>query len=338
MQIGSNIPDFTGAITILQGRLYASGQADNLGTGYTVANGSKVITLGSADRQGIAELAPNSDNVAGATFELNHNINVVYNPAQSKRLLVETFANGSQIELNGNFTLNDNLQVYINDAAETGGSTNYVNFNGKLLDGATTSGNLVFTSDDTNNANDNSNGRVNNYLVLRNDNSGWTGDVRVSIHTGFDQDENAILRLEAGNALGVANDVDMGFNSILQVGGSGTSGIVGATSGNRTIGSLSTNGGTGPFIGGTAGGTMGASTNGVSVIIENAATTVGTLVITQSTPASTEVVWNAHFRDGTLIPVSAPFSRSRYLNLPPIQARPSRALARSRAIPLSWAI
>jgi autotransporter-associated beta strand protein len=300
MQIGSNIPDFTGAITILQGRLYASGQADNLGTGYTVANGSKVITLGSADRQGIAELAPNSDNVAGATFELNHNINVVYNPAQSKRLLVETFANGSQIELNGNFTLNDNLQVYINDAAETGGSTNYVNFNGKLLDGATTSGNLVFTSDDTNNANDNSNGRVNNYLVLRNDNSGWTGDVRVSIHTGFDQDENAILRLEAGNALGVANDVDMGFNSILQVGGSGTSGIVGATSGNRTIGSLSTNGGTGPFIGGTAGGTMGASTNGVSVIIENAATTVGTLVITQSTPASTEVVWNAHFRDGTL--------------------------------------
>jgi autotransporter-associated beta strand protein len=300
MVIGTNIPDFTGAITILQGRLYAVGQADNLGTGYTAANGSKVITLGSADRQGIAELAPTSDNIAGATFELNHNVNVVYNPAQSKRLLIETFANGSQIELNGNITLNDNLNVYINDAAETGGSTNYVNLNGKLLDGATTSGNLVFSSDDTGNANDNTNGRVNNYLVLRNDNSGWTGDVRVSTHTSFDQDENAILRLEAGNALGAANDVDMGFNSILQVGGNGSSGISGATSGNRTIGSLSTNGGTGPFIGGTAGGTMGASANGTSVIIENAATTAGTLVITQSTPATTEVQWNAYFRNGTL--------------------------------------
>ena len=300
LTIGTNIPDYTGAITILQGRLYAAGQADNLGTGYTVANGSKFITLGSVSRQGIAEFCATSDNIAGATFELNHDLRVVYNPAQSKRLLIETFANGSQIELNGSVTLNDNLIVYINDAAETGGSANYVNLNGRLLDGATTSGNLVLASDDTGNANDNTNGRVNNFLVLRNDNSLWTGDVRISIHTSFDQDENAILRLESANALGVANDVDMGFNSILQVGGNGSSGLSGATSGNRIIGSLSTNGGVGPFLGGSAGGTMGASANGVSVVIENAATTSGTLVITQSTPASTETVWNAHFRDGTL--------------------------------------
>ena len=300
MVIGTNIPEFTGAITILQGRLYASGQADNLGTGYSAANGSKFITLGSASRQGIAELAPSSDSISGATFELNHDLRVVYNPAQTKRLLLETFASGSQIELNGSVTLNDNLVVYINDGADAGGSANYVNLNGRLLDGALTSGNLVFASDDTGNANDNTNGRVNNFLVLRNDNSLWTGDVRVSIHTSYDQDENAILRLEAANALGIANDVDMGFNSILQVGGSGSSGISGATSGNRIIGSLSTNGGVGPFTGGSAGGTMGASVNGVSAIIENAATTAGTLVITQSTPASVETIWNAHFRDGTL--------------------------------------
>ena len=300
LTIGTNIPEFTGAITILQGRIYASGQADNLGTGYLAANGSKFITLGSASRQGIAELAPTSDSVAGATIELNHDLRVVYNPAQTKRLLLETFANGSQIELNGSVTLNDNLVVLINDAAEAGGSATYANLNGRLLDGVTTSGNLVFASDDTGNANDNTNGRVNNFLVLRNDNSLWTGDVRVSIHTSFDQDENAILRLESSNALGIANDVDMGFNSILQVGGNGSSGLSGATSGNRIIGSLTTNGGVGPFLGGSAGGTMGASLNGVSVIIENAATTPGTLVITQSTPASTETVWNAHFRDGTL--------------------------------------
>jgi autotransporter-associated beta strand protein len=201
MVFQANSPDFTGAITILQGRLTGQGQADFLGTGYTAANGSKVITLGSDSRQGIAELSINSDNIHGATIELNHAVNVVYNPAQAKRLLFETFANGSQIEVNGNITLNDNLNVYINDGAEVGGSQNYVNINSKLLDGATTSGNIIFTSDDTGNANDNTNGRVYNYLVLKNDNSGWTGDIRVSVHTSYDQDETAILRLEHATAL-----------------------------------------------------------------------------------------------------------------------------------------
>ena len=200
MTLNTNNPDFTGAITILQGRLTGVGQADFFGTGYTVANGSKVITLGSADRQGTVELTLTSDSIHGGTIELNHNLNVVYNPVQTKRLLLETFVNGSQIELNGNITLNDNLQLYINDAAEVGGSQNYVNLNGKILDGTTTSGNLVFTSDDTGGANDNTSGRVFNYLVLRNDNSGWTGDVRVNSQTSYDQDQTAILRLEHASA------------------------------------------------------------------------------------------------------------------------------------------
>jgi len=164
-----------------------------------------------------------------------------------------------------------------------------VNFNGQLKDGATTSGNLVLFSDDTGGANDNTSGRPYGYVVLKADNSLFTGDVRVNSNAGYDQDQTTILRLEHANALSAANDVDMGFNSILQAGG-----------GTRTIGALSTNGGTGPFIGGNVGGTMGASTNGSTEIIENAATTVGTLTITQSTPASTEVLWDAHFRDGTL--------------------------------------
>jgi autotransporter-associated beta strand protein len=143
--------------------------------------------------------------------------------------------------------------------------------------------------EDIGGANDNTSGRPYGYVVLKNNNSLWTGDVRVNSQTGYDQDQTAILRLEHANALSAANDVDMGFNSMLQVGG-----------GARTIGALSTNGGVGPFLGDTAGGTMGASTNGTTVIIENAATTAGTLTITQSTPASTEVQWNAYFRDGTL--------------------------------------
>lgn len=287
MEIRTNNPDFTGNITIAQGRLYVFGQADPLGTGYLTG---KTITLGSADRQGIAELAPHSESgVQNQTIEVNHDINVVYNPAQTKRILFETFGNGSRIDMNGDITLNDNLNVYINDGAETGGSQNYVNFNGQLKDGVITSGNIVFSSDDTGGANDNTSGRTYNYLVLKADNSLWTGDVRISAHTAYDQDETAILRLEHNNALTAANDVDMGFNSMLQVGG-----------GARTIGSLSTNGGVGPFIGDTAGGTMGASTNGSSEIIENAASTAGTLTITQTTPVSTEVQWDAYFRDGTL--------------------------------------
>jgi len=289
LTLNTNNPDFTGAINVLQGRLTAVGQAAVLGTGYTVANGSKVITLGSDSRQGLAEFTITSDSISGGTHELNHAVNVVYNPAQAKRLLFETFANGSQIEVNGDITLNDNLNLYVNDASETGGSQNYVNINSKLRDGATTSGNLIFTSDDTGNANDNTNGRTYNYLVLKNDNTTFTGDVRVSTHTSFDQDETAILRLEHATALTAANDLDLGFNSILQAGG-----------GARTIGSLATNGGTGPFLGNNAGGTMGASTNGTSVVIENAAATAGTLTITQTTPVQTEVQWNAHFRDGTL--------------------------------------
>lgn len=287
MEIRTNNPDYTGNIQILQGRLYSFGQADPLGTGYL---SGATITLGSTDRQGIAELAPNSENALhGWTVEVNHDINVVYNPAQTKRLLFETFGNAGTVEVNGDITLNDNLVVYINDGAEVGGSQNYINFNGVLKDGATTSGNLIIAADDAGSANDNTGGRPYQYLVLKGDNSLFTGDVRINHNTGYDQDQTAILRLENNNALTAANDVDMGYNSMLQVGG-----------GSRTIGALTTSGGTGPFIGGNAGGTMGASTNGSTEIIENAASTAGTLTITQNTPATTEVQWDAHFRDGTL--------------------------------------
>jgi autotransporter-associated beta strand protein len=285
MEFRSNNPDWTGNLIIKQGTVYGMYQADVFGTGNLTG---KTITLGSADRQGTARLViSNQDLVQNYTVEINHDINVVYNPTQTKQLSVETVGNGNLININGNITLNDSLLVYMNDGAENGGSQNYVNFNGRLLDGATTSGNITFYGDDAGGANDNTSGRTYNYAVLKADNSGWTGDVRISANTGYDQDQTTILRLENDKALTAANDVDMGYNSILQTGG-----------GARTIGSLSTNGGVGPYIGDT--GTMGGSTNGSTEIIENAATTEGTLTITQSTPSSTEVLWDAKFRNGTL--------------------------------------
>ncbi len=282
LEFRNNNPDWTGNLIIKQGTVYGTVQADVFGTGST-------ITLGANDRQGTARLVlQNQDVVQNYIIEINHDINVVYNPAQTKQLSVETVGNGNLININGDITLNDSLIVYMNDAAENGGSQNYVNFNGRLLDGATTSGNITFYGDEADGtANNSTSGRTYNYAVLKADNSGWTGDVRISINTSYDQDQTTILRLENVNALTAANDVDMGFNSILQTGG-----------GARTIGSLSTNGGVGPYIGDS--GAMGASNNGSSEIIENAASTEGTLTITQSTPATTEVLWDAHFRDGTL--------------------------------------
>jgi len=285
MEFRSNNPDWTGNLIIKQGTVYQMTQADPLGTGYLTG---KTITLGSNDRQGLARLyLQNVDNIQNGIIELNHDINVAYSPTQTKQLSVETVANGTKIEINGDITLNDSLLVYINDGAETGGSQNYMNFNGQLKDGLTTSGNITIFGDDGGSANDNTSGRPVNYAVLKGDNSAWTGDVFVSANTSYDQDQTTVVRLEHANALGAANDVTLNFNSILQVGG-----------GARTIGGLTTNGGTGNFYGNAN--AMYASTNGSSEIIENAASTAGTLTITQTTPAGVEADWNAHFRDGTL--------------------------------------
>jgi autotransporter-associated beta strand protein len=286
LELRTNNPEFTGNIVINQGRLTALGQADVLGTGYEGVN--KTITLGSSSRQGIAELFLHSDSaIHNWQVELNHDINVVYNPAQTKRLAFETVANGGTHLINGDIILNDNLQLYFNDGAEVGGSQNFLSINGRLRDGATTSGNILFWGDDTGGANDNVNGRPYSYFVLNNDNSLWTGDAIVSANTVYDQDQTTILRFGHNQALTAANDVIMNFNSVVQVGGM-----------NVTIGGLTTSGGVGPFIGDAAG--MSANVNGSTEIIENAAAVAGTFRITQSTPGSTEVQWDAHFRDGKL--------------------------------------
>jgi fibronectin-binding autotransporter adhesin len=286
MELRTNNPEFTGNIVINQGRLTALGQADVLGTGYLGAN--KTITLGSASRQGIAELFLDSESsIHNWQIELNHDINVVYNPAQTKRLAFQSVGNGGTNLINGDIILNDNLQLYFNDGAETGGSQNFLSINGQLRDGATTSGNILFWGDDTNNPNDNTNGRPYSYFVLNNNNSLWTGDAIVSANTLYDQDQTTILRFGHNQALTAANDVVMNWNSVVQVGGM-----------NVTVGGLTTNGGVGPFIGDAAG--MGANVNGSTEIIENAASVAGTFRITQSTPGSTEVQWDAHFRDGKL--------------------------------------
>lgn len=294
----ANVPDWTGNLIIKQGSVYASNQADVLGTGYL---GDKTITLGDAERAGTAELlVQNPENVHAWAYDINHDINVVYNPAQTKRLGIDGITNSNLIAYNGDITLNDSLILLMRDTGiATGGEQSYVNFNGSFRDGTTTSGNLVVQVDDNNTtANDLTNGRAYGYPVLNGDNSGWTGDITISTNivtataSGYNQDNTAILRLGNAKALTAANDVTMNYNSILQAGGQTV-----------TIGNLNTQGGTGNFYGDA--GTMSGSgsttqTNGSSEIIENASSTPAVLTISQSTPLNYEAVWDAFFRDGTL--------------------------------------
>lgn len=286
VEFRANVPDWKGNLVIRQGTVYAANQADVLGTGY---QGGKTITLGDAERLGTADLfLHNPDGIQNWIFEVNHDISVTYNPAQTKRLGFDNIGNGNRVSYNGDITLNDNLLVLLQDAGiSAGGEQAVLNFNGSFKDGATTGGNLVFQGTDAGGANDNTSGRMVGYAVLNANNSAWTGDVTIGVNTSYDQDKTTVLRFGHAQALTAANDVTMNHNSILQAGGQTV-----------TIGSLTTQGGLGGFYGNA--GTMSASANGSSEIIENAAATPGVLTIAQSTPATYEAAWDAFFRDGTL--------------------------------------
>jgi autotransporter-associated beta strand protein len=290
MEFRGNNPEWKGNLVIKQGTVYAFNQADMFGSGYAKdVNGNtlKKITLGDSERQGTAQLLINNDNGAqNWIYDVKHDIDVVYNPTQTKRLGIDNTANGNRVSFDGNITLNDSLIVLLQDGGiSQGGEQAILNFNGKFRDGSTTSGNLVLQATDTGNANDNVNGRMTGYAVLNGDNSAWTGDVTVSANTSNDFDKTAVLRFGNNLALTAANDVLMNFNSMIQTGGKAV-----------TIGGLTTNGGNGSFYGEV--GTLNATTNGSSEVIENADTSPGSLTITQTTPATFEAVWDAKFRDG----------------------------------------
>lgn len=294
LEFRANSPDWTGNLVIKQGFVLAANQGDVLGSGYAIG---RTITLGDAERQASANLLINNpDGVQNWMFEVKHDINVVYNPTQLKRLGIDNIANGNRVSFDGNIILNDNLILLLQDTAvSVGGEQSIVNFNGNFRDGVVTSGNLIIQATDRpatqgspfDGNNDNVNGRMTGYAVFNGNNSAWTGDVQLSANTSNDFDKTAVLRLGHNLALTAANDLVMNFNSILQAGGQTV-----------TIGSLTTQGGTGAFNGDS--GTMSALTNGGTEIIENASTTPGVLTFTQSTPSTFENVWDAKFRDGVL--------------------------------------
>ncbi len=270
-----------------------------ISTGMVAGVGTQAITLGANNRQGVAEIQMYwEQGIPGAVHEVFQDINVIYNPLQTKRItaVAETAA-GLEAYFHGDITLSDNLGLYTQQPSRlSGGTYSFMYFTGGFKDDLINgrSGNLSLHVDDTNNgtANNQQVGEGIGYFVFRGDNSGWSGDVILGLNQSWDQDEQVVLRLENDKALTELNDVTMNGSSKLQVAGS-----------NVTIGSLHTNNGplgtTTPGSGNDGLGNF-QGVVGSSAFIENASTTEGTLTVTQTTPSNTEALWDVHFRNGTL--------------------------------------
>ena len=268
-QIRESSPDWKGQLIINEGRVLAGSQGSPLGTG------TLPILLGndSMPAGGSPQLLLHPENGWGY-YEINHDIVVRYSPLQEQRIGGVSISDSvpyADLSFNGNIQLNDNVTFILDDGTTApGGNYVHMNFNGDISDGATTSGNILFRVA----ASDSTNGEMWTYFYLNGNNSAWTGDAIISANTGYDDDQNAIVRLGSASALNVANDVIMNFNSRLQIGGY-----------NTTIGSLWTQGGAGALS---------------TELIENGSNTTASLTITQTTPSTYEAQWDALFMDGNL--------------------------------------
>ncbi|MFO1436672.1 MAG: autotransporter-associated beta strand repeat-containing protein [Verrucomicrobiaceae bacterium] len=285
---------WTGGINVFAGTLRLASQ------GLPGGSGTQNLVLGSTTHQGLANLELYQETgIVQGRVDLFQDIDVTYNPLQGKRLAAR-LENGAGAEawVHGDITMSDNLGLFVIQSGRyQGGTYGSLVINGNIKDDSVNSrsGNLVVHVDDESSgtANQQQIGEGTGYVVLRGNNSAWTGDLEIGLNQSYDQDEMAVVRLENTNALTNKNDVLMRGSSALQIAGN-----------NITIGSLITNNaalngtstagtandGTGNFIG----------TTGSSAFIENASTTAASLTITQSTPANTQALWDVHFRDGQL--------------------------------------
>jgi autotransporter-associated beta strand protein len=281
---------WTGGLTVAEGTMRL------ISTGLPAGAGTIPITLGSASQQGIADLQLFSEQgIAGMDYEVFQDVNVVYNPLQTKRISFGAdAAAGNNGYVHGDVTVGDNLGLYVFQGGRfNGGSFNSLVFSGDFKDDLVNnrSGNIVVHADDNNSgtANNQQVGGGIGYIVFRGNNSAWTGDVTVGLNQSWDQDEITVLRLENNNALTAANDVSLNGSSKLQVAG-----------GNVTIGSLITNNATATgLLGGTNDGTGNfQGVGGSSAWVENGSATPGKVTIKQTTPSRYEALWDATFQDG----------------------------------------
>ena len=294
LELRENNVLWTGGINVHQGILRLSSQ------GLPGGSGMQNIMLGSTTHQGLAQLELHQETgVVGTRVEIFQNIDVTYNPMQTKRLSARMESGaGGETWVHGDITLSDNLALYVIQSGRyQAGTYGSLIINGSIKDDAINnrSGNLVVHVDDENSgtANQQQIGEGSGYIVLRGDNSNWSGDLEIGLNQSFDQDEMAVVRLEHASALTSKNDVLMRGSATLQIAGN-----------NISIGSLITNNNAlnGTSTAGTANDGLGnfVGSIGSSAFIENASGVASTLTINQTTPSNTQALWDVHFRDGQI--------------------------------------
>jgi len=294
LELRENNVLWSGGINVHQGILRLASQ------GLPGGVGTQNIMLGSTTHQGLAQLELYQETgVVGTRVEIFQNIDVTYNPMQTKRLTARMESGaGGEAWVHGDITMSDNLALYmIQSGRYQAGTYGSLIINGSIKDDATNnrSGNLVVHVDDESSgtANQQQLGEGFGYVVLRGDNSNWSGDLEIGLNQSFDQDEMAVVRLEHASALTSKNDVLMRGSAILQIAGNNIS-IGSLITNNNALNGTSTagtaNDGLGNFIGST----------GSSAFIENASSLASTLTINQTTPSNTQALWDVHFRDGQI--------------------------------------
>ena len=287
-------PDWTGQMIIAEGAVYSYSAGQTLGSGTASillghdgtaldepTSGTSLAALYFRDEGGYRDSSSISQDI------IVRNENGLGN--QTKRLGALYLAHVDEANFDGDITLLDDVEFYYQDDARNSAGTSTADVrNDTRSNGAPTNSETVFinfngnisgTRNVTINVAEGGNGNIangsitapNDDLVLRptfglnGDNSAWTGVLTLG-ETTSDIDTNHIVSFGNDLAIGAQNDVVMRNNATLQTSGH-----------NVIIGSL----------------TMPNSPTTESYI-ENASTTAGSITITQSVDAVTDLV----IRDG----------------------------------------
>lgn len=293
-----NNPEWTGQIIVSEGQLelFSAGDVAGKGTlpiilGHNLfaeqageyVTGNSTVTLTYRDEGGYRDVASITQDI------------IVRNDdgagSQTKRIGARYLAEADVVNYNGSLTLRDDVQFFYQDdarditATTSSGSTRndtraigalensetvFINFNGDIIGAVGNDITLSITQGGSANIINGSITSPFDDLVLRpvwglnGDNSGWAGNLIMGNATS-DVDTQHIVSIGSSLGLSARNDVTMRNNATLQTSGN-----------NITIGSLISTGAT------------------VDTYIENAATTAGSITVTQSVDSVVAVI----IRDG----------------------------------------
>lgn len=289
--MGQSNPLFTGSINILAGTVVGTSQRLSMGTGSTIQLGDSTVASAVSANLLLNSLSTSSQGFA-AEYAIDQSIQV--NPTvndgsaltfQEKRLGARAFAEATQqlrgaqfdrFSFNGSVNLGDDLILsYTDNVANpgilAGGRDQTLAFNGGFSGAGNLRTEINYEGNTAANQND-----LRVYYLLNGNSAGWTGMLTAGNATN-DADVNHIVRIGQTTGIGSGNQVNLRFNSSLQAGGKTVQ-----------IGNLNVL----PI--GIAAGT-GAASSGI--VVENASTEAGTIVINQTVDEN----WDVLFRDGTYV-------------------------------------